>query len=193
MQKPGMTLDEMKEDTTDFTLFGRSNIAFSEVLNQNKQNELAFEWKFYPRDLHGTIAFPSIMDGLISVFQWYQMEEIEKFNIPTTSAKELTRVIRYRQKKLETYFGYAVPPYPAFLFNMSGYMSMDNEQMERAKMFFDFGIEFYPDSPNTYDSMADYFERNEDYANAIKYVKKAFELNNDDYYTERIEALKKKL
>ncbi|MFT7252016.1 MAG: putative alpha/beta superfamily hydrolase, partial [Flavobacterium sp.] len=54
MQKSGMTLNEIKKDTTDFTIFSRSNIAFSEVL---KQNELAFEWKFYPRDLHGTISF----------------------------------------------------------------------------------------------------------------------------------------
>ena len=44
-QKSGMSLNEIKKDTTDFTLFSRSNIAFSEVFNQNKQNGLAFEWK----------------------------------------------------------------------------------------------------------------------------------------------------
>lgn len=193
MQKSGMTLNEIKKDTTDFTIFSRSNIAFSEVLNQNKQNELAFEWKFYPRDLHGTIPFPSIMDGLISVFEWYQMENIDKYNMPTTTADEINKIVRYRQHKLETHLGYAVPPFPEFLINMQGYMSMDMGQMERAKMYFELTIEYYPNSPNSYDSMADYYERNGDNENALKFVAKAYKISGDDSYKERIEALKKKL
>lgn len=192
MQKTGMTLNEIKKDTTDFTIFSRSNIAFSEVLNQNKQNELAFEWKYYPRDLHGTITFPSIMDGLISVFEWYQTENIDKHNMPTTTADEINKIVRYRQHKLETHFGYAVPPFPEFLINMQGYMSMDMGQMERAKMFFELTIEYYPNSPNSYDSMADYYERNGDNENALKFVAKAYEISGDDSYKDRIEALKKK-
>lgn len=188
----GMTLNEIKKDTTDFTIFSRSNIAFSEILNQNKQNQLTLDWKFYQRDLHGTIPFPSIMDGLISVFEWYQMENIDKFNMPTTTADEINKIVRYRQHKLETHFGYAVPPLPEFLINMQGYMSMDMGQMERAKMYFELTIEYYPNSPNSYDSMADYYERNGDNENALKFVAKAYEISSDDSYKDRIEALKKK-
>jgi predicted alpha/beta superfamily hydrolase len=192
MQKSGMTLAEIKKDTTDFTLFSRSNIDLSEVLNQNKQNELAFEWKFYPRDLHGTIPFPSIMDGLISVFEWYQTENIDKYNSPTTTADEIDKIVRYRQHKLETHFGYAVPPFPEFLLNMQGYMSMDMGQMERAKVNFELTIEYYPNSANAFDSMADYYEKNGDNENAIKFVTKAFEVSGEDSYKERMEALKKR-
>lgn len=192
MQKSGMTLNEIKKDTTDFTIFSRFNIAFSEVLNQNKQNKLAFEWNYYPRDLHGTIPFPSIMDGLISVFEWYQTENIDKYNMSTITADEINKIVRYRQHKLETHFGYAVPPFPEFLINMQGYMNMDMGQMERAKMYFELTIEYYPNSPNSYDSMADYYERNGDNDNAIKFVTKAYEISGDDSYKERIEALKKK-
>ncbi|AFU68622.1 esterase_lipase superfamily protein [Psychroflexus torquis ATCC 700755] len=191
MQRSGMTLTEIKKDTTDFTLFSRSNIDFSEVLNQNKQNELAFEWKFYPRDLHGTISFPSIMDGLISVFEWYQTENIDKYNSPTTTADEIDKIVRYRQHKLETHFGYAVPPFPEFLLNMQGYMSMDMGQMERAKVNFELTIEYYPNSANAFDSMADYYEKNGDNENAIKFVTKAFEISGEDSYKERMEALNK--
>jgi len=189
----GMTLNEIKKDTTGFTIFSRSNIAFSEILNQNKQNQLAFEWKFYQRDLHGTITFPSIMDGLISVFEWYQMENVDKYNMPTTTADEINKIVRYRQHKLETHFGYAVPPFPEFLINMQGYMSMDMGQMERAKMYFELTIEYYPNSPNSYDSMADYYERNNDYKNALKFVAKAYEINANEYYKQRIEELKEKI
>lgn len=192
MQDPTITIDNVMKDTSDFTLFPRSNIAFSELVAQNKQNGLALEWKFYPRDIHGTIPFPSIMDGLISVFQWYQMENTDKFNSPETSKEELSEIIQYRANKLKRYFKYPVAPYPEDLLNMLGYMSLDMEQPEKSKMFFEFDMEFYPNSPNAYDSMADYYERTGDKATAIKYVTKAYELNGDSYYKDRIEALKKK-
>jgi tetratricopeptide (TPR) repeat protein len=132
------------------------------------------------------------MDGLISVFEWYQMENVDKYNMPTTTADEINKIVRYRQHKLETHFGYAVPPFPEFLINMQGYMSMDMGQMERAKMYFELTMEYYPNSPNSYDSMADYYERNGDNENALKFVAKAYEISGDDSYKDRIEALKKK-
>ena len=192
MQKSGMTLNAIKKDTTDFTLFSRSNISFSEVLKKHKQNNLNFEWKFYPRDLHGTVPFPSIMDGLISVFKWYQLENIDKYNMPNTSADEINKIVRYRQHKLETHFGYFVPPIPEFLLNMQGYMSMDRGEMERAKMNFELSLEYYPNSPNAYDSMADYYVRNDDKDKAIKYVTKALNISGNDYYKKRIIELKEK-
>ena len=40
--------------------------------------------------------------------------------------------------------------------------------------------------------MADYYERTNDYENALKYVTKAFEISNEDYYKKRINILKEK-
>jgi len=192
MQNPMVTLENVMKDTSDFTLFARSNITFSNMVEQNITNGLAYEWKFYPRDLHGTISFPSIMDGLIFDFEWYQMENTDKFNSPTTSKEELFSIVNYRAKKLEDYFGYSAPPYPEDLFNALGYMSLDMEQSEKAKMFFEFAIEFYPNSPNTYDSMSEYYERINDYDNALKFATKAYEISHNDYYKQRMETLKKK-
>ena len=179
------------KDTSDFTLFSRSNIEFSNMVKQNKKNGLAFEWKFYPTDLHGTIPFPSIMDGLIFDFEWYQMENTDKFNSPTTSKQELFNIVNHRANKLKSHFGYSVPPYPQDLLNALGYMSLDMGQLEKSKMFFEFTIEFYPNSANAYDSMADYYERNNDYKNALKFVIKAFEISGDTYHEQRIKELKK--
>lgn len=192
MQDPTININNVMQDTSEFTLFPRSNIAFSELVKQNKQNELALEWKFYPRDIHGTIPFPSLMDGLISVFKWYQMENTDKFNSPETTMEDLSEIIKYRAEKLKRYFKYPVAPYPEDLLNMLGYMSLDMEQPEKSQMFFEFGIEFYPNSPNSFDSMADYYERKGDVATAIKFLTKAFEMSEDKVYKEKIEALKKK-
>lgn len=191
MQNSKVSLNNVMQDTTDFTLFARSNIAFSNLVHKNTKNGLLFDWKFYPKDLHGTISFPSIMDGLITVFEWYQMENTNKINSFDTQKKELLAIIKYREKKLKDHFGYSEPPYPEELLNMSGYMNMDMHLPEKAKMYFELAIEYYPESSNTYDSMADYYERNGDNENAIKFITKAFEISGDDNYKERIEALKK--
>jgi len=193
MQDSKVTIENVMQDTTDFTLFARSNIAFSNLIKKNNQNDLFFDWKFYPKDLHGTIPFPSIYDGLISIFDWYQMENTDKINSFDTPKEELFAIIKYREKKLKEHFGYSVPPYPEDLLNMSGYMNMDMNKPEKAKMYFELASEYYPRSANTYDSMADYYEAQNDYTSALKFVNKAFEISGSSRYKERIEALKEKI
>lgn len=190
MQNPNISLENVMQDTTNFTVFARSNIEFSNLLKENAANGLTYNWKFYPRDIHGTVAFPSIMDGLIALFDWFQMENTAKFNSPDTSVEELSNIINHRAKKLENHFGYQVPPYPEELLNALGYMSLDMEQLIKSKMFFEFGIEFYPDSPNVYDSMSEFYERTGDDENAIQFAEKANSLSNDDYFKERLQKLK---
>ena len=192
MQNSKITINNVMQDTTDFTLFARSNIAFSNMVKQNNKNGLSFDWKFYPRDLHGTVPLPSILDGLISLFEWFQMENTDKINSFDTPKEELSNIIQCRAKKLKDHFGYQSPPYPEELLTMSGYMNLDMQQPEKAKMYFELAIKYYPKSANTYDSMADYYERNNDYKNALKFVTKAYEINATDYYKQRIEKLKKK-
>jgi hypothetical protein len=192
MQDPMITIDNVMQDTTDFTLFARSNIAFYNLVKQKTKNDLFVNWKFYPRDLHGTIAFPSIMDGLIAIFEWYQMENTHIINSFDTPKEELFTIIKYREKKLKDHFGYSEPPYPEDLLTILGYMNMDMDQPEKAKMYFNFAIEYYPQSADAYNSLADFYEAQGDIANAIKYVNKAFELSGKDLYKTRIEELKEK-
>jgi len=190
-QNPAVTIENVMEDTSEFTMFPRANINFSKLLKEQASG-LQVAWKFYPRDLHGTIPFPSIMDGLIFDFKWFQMERTDKFNDPNTPKEELRAIITHRENKLQDYFKYPVTPYPEDLFNALGYMSMDMEQMDKAEMFFKFAIKFYPTSSNTYDSMADFYEKNNKPKEAFKMVSKAYELSGKVYYKKRMEALKNK-
>jgi len=193
MQKPEMTLENVMQDDSEFTLFARSNIAFSEYLRENSGEGLDFDWEFFPKDLHGTVPLPSLRNGLISLFEWFQMERVELFNIPETSKEDLLELMNYRAEKLEAHFGYPEPPFPEDLITMSGYMSMDRGQMEKAKMFFEQGIHYFPKSANLYDSMADYYEANDDPKSALEFVKKAYEISGSDYHKNRIEELALKI
>ena len=71
-------------------------------------------------------------------------------------------------------------------------MNMEMGQPKKAFMFFEMNIKYNPTSANAYDSMAEYYESQNDKENALKYLNKAYEISGDDYYKERIEALNKK-
>ncbi|MFL0352801.1 alpha/beta hydrolase-fold protein [Xanthomarina sp. GH4-25] len=192
MQNSEITLDNVMQDTSDYTLFARSNIELSNFIKENKAIGLNYYWQFYPNDLHGTIPQPSIKDGLISLFTWFQMENMDKINNPETSIDTLLKVINYREEKLQNHFGYFVAPYPDYLFNVLGYMNIDMEQLDKSKMYFEQAIKYYPKSANAYDSMADYYEAIADLPNAIKYVTLAFQISGSNYHKERLETLNAK-
>lgn len=191
MQDPTITIDNLMQDTSDFTLFSRSNVQFTNLLKEKGQGLKSY-WKHYPNDLHGTVPLPSMLDGMLALFQWYQMEQTDKFNVPDTPKDDLYEIMKYRAQKLETHFGHPVPPYPEDLMNMSGYMYLDMGQVAKAKMFFELCIEYYPSSANAFDSLADYYESQNDYANALKAISKAYALSASPYHKDRMEALEKK-
>lgn len=193
MQDYEITIDNVMNDSSEATLFARSNIEFTKTAEAFPQNELNLMWKYYPHDLHGTVPLPSIMDGLIFLFTWFQMEDTDKFNNPDTPVEELLVVIRNREKKLQEHFGYKVPPYDEGLLIMLGYMSMDMDLLERSLTFFLLGIEYYPSSANAYDSLADYYLAQDDFENALKYVSKAYELSGSDYHKERMKKFEENM
>lgn len=193
MQDASVTIDNVMQDQSDFTLFARSNIELSNIIKSQSKNKLNFYWEFFPKELHGTIPFPSIKNGLITLFTWYQMENTGKINDFDTPTNELLTIINHRAEKLQNHFGYQVPPYPEDLLNTLGYMNMEMQQLDKSKMYFEKYIQYYPNNANAYDSMADYYESIKDYKNALLNVKKAYALIKNDRYADRIKVLEGKL
>ncbi len=193
MQDYSITIDNVMQDTSEYTLFSRSNIEFSQLGQDHGASALDLKWKFYPNDIHGTVPLPSILDGLIGLFDWFQMENTDKFNQPDTPVEDLMTVIRYREAKLKKHFGYFVPPYEEDLINMSGYMYLDMGQPQKSLAFFQLNTKYYPHSANVYDALADFYETQEDYANALLQVTKAFEISGDAYHKGRIAELQEKM
>jgi len=59
-------------------------------------------------------------------------------------------------------------------------------------MYFQLNTEYFPNDANAYDSLADYYEAQNDTENALKNVIKAYELSGSDYHKKRMEELKAK-
>jgi len=185
-----VTIDNIMEDTSEFTLFARSIIEFSEFAETQTQSGLNFSWKVYPEDLHGTVSLPTMRDGLVFLFKWYQFKNPQKYNNPETTIVELTKLLEAQEAIYTKNFGYPTPPMIEELFNVYGYMNMQMGSPEKAEFFFKMGIKYYPNNANNYDSLAEYYESQNDNKNALKYITKAFEISGADQHKERIEKLK---
>lgn len=192
MQNSEINIKNVMENTSEYTLFARSNIEFYKIAKNNPQSGINIQWKYYPQDLHGTVPLPSILDGLVFLFDWFQMEDTDKINNPETALDELLQVIRKREQKLEEHFDYFVPPYDEGLLNMLGYMYMEMGQLQKSLAIFLLGVEYFPSSANAYDSLADYYVAQGDYENALINETRAFEISGSDYHRERIEEFKSK-
>jgi len=193
MQNSDINLDNVMQDTSEYTLFARSSIDFSNLVNETARNELNYSWKFYEDDLHGTVVLPSVLDGLIFLFNWYPIRNTDKFNSPDTPLDELVHIIRSREQRLKEHFGYFEPPFDEGLLSMLGYMNLEWGEEEKSLAFFQLVIEYFPLSANAYDSLADYYIAQGDYENALKNVSIAYELSGADYHKNRMEELKEKI
>lgn len=193
IQDESVTIENVMNDTSEFSLFARTIIEFSKVAETQKQSQLNFSWKVYPEDLHGTVPLPSMRDGLVFLFKWYQFKYPQKYNNPKTSVKEIEILLDNQAKIYLEHFGYAVPPMIEELFNAYGYMNLQMGYPEKSFLFFKKGIQYYPGSASVYDSMADYYEAQDDIANALRNVTKAFEISKNEYHKERMTNLKSKL
>jgi predicted alpha/beta superfamily hydrolase len=187
-----ITMENIMDDSSEFTLFARSIIEFSNYTKSQKQNGLNFSWKVYNEDLHGTVPLPSIRDGLIFLFEWYQFKSPQKYNNPVTPIEELVSLLKEQEQIYTEHFGFPTAPMIDEMLNGYGYMNMQMGQPKKAFIFFEMNIRYNPTSANANDSMAEYYEFQNDKENALKYLNKAYEISGDDYYKERIEALNKK-
>ena len=190
MQNESITIENVMSDTSEFSLPARSILEFSQLAKS--QNQLNFSLKVYHEDLHGTVPLPSIRDGLIFLFKWYQFKSPQKYNNPDTPLEELVSLLKEQEQIYTEHFGVPTAPMIDEMLNGYGYMNMQMGQPKKAFMFFEMNIKYNPTSANAYDSMADYYEAQNDITNALRFVEKAAELSNDQYYKDRIQTLKNK-
>lgn len=190
-----MTFDRVEKDTTNATSHIRAILDFTKTLTKETRNELRFNWKYYKNENHGSIPFAAEYDGLKSVFSWYNFNINDEFRKPIATPKYLINYIENHYTKASEYFGYTVKPKESFI-NQLGYRFLDPsspDNMAKSFAFFDLNIKNYPKSANVYDSMADYYEKQNDLVSALKFASKAFEINKNTLYKTRVESLKKQI
>jgi len=182
-----VTVQNFREDTSEFTLFSRSIADFGDIASETKG--LKFGFKIYTDELHGTIPLPTMIDGLQFVFNWFQFQHPQKYNNPETSVKEIEELLSNQEKIYTENYGYPSPPMVEELFIGYGYMNMQMGSPEKAELFFKNAIKYYPTSANAYDSYGEFLEGQEKFKEALSYAEKAYGISGSDYHKERVASL----
>ncbi|NNE35204.1 MAG: esterase [Rhodothermales bacterium] len=183
-----VTIDDVMQDTTVFSLSMRSILEFVDVAESWKSSGLKFSWKYYESDLHWSVPFPALRDGLHFIFDWWELRSPSRYNIPETPTEDLVELIRARSERLTRNLGYATAMEEPLL-DMLGYMSLGNDQPDKARAVFELAAEYYPESAEAQDSLAEFFAGQRDTAQAIIHARKALELSGSNERRQKLESL----
>jgi tetratricopeptide (TPR) repeat protein len=149
---------------------------------------LRFAWSYYDQDLHGTVPLVSMRDGLLFLFDWWELKSPYLYNNPATPTDTLVALVRARSERLKKNLGYPVAMEEALL-NMLGNMAMSYGQQEKALAFFELAVAYYPESAAAHDAMVDYFVSQQDSVRALAYARKALALDRTSAREARVSAL----
>ncbi|PUZ25670.1 esterase [Chitinophaga parva] len=186
----GMDTAQAKKDTSLYTYHFRAILAFRDYLKQHPESGLQWAWHYYPDDNHSTSATISLYDGLRFIFRdnpWPHQLPVPLFQDTTLSNDALRTMLTTHFTKLAAHRGYPVKPSEP-LINQMAYTCLQMGMPERAKMFFQLNIDYYPESFNVYDGMGDYYMAVQDKAHAKAYWKKALSLKFTDEINKKLQA-----
>lgn len=178
---PGMTLTQLKKDTTFDTRHIRSIFELDKFLKATPQNAINYASRFYSNDSHVSVPMISEYDGLRYIFDYYRINVTGK-DLADTSDAIVTKYKKHYDM-VSKEMGYKVSP-PELFINYLGYDAMANKHYKKAAGLFKMNIDNYPNSSNAYDSYGDVLAIQKDTANAIAYYKKAL-TKHDNADTKR--------
>lgn len=104
----------------------------------------------------------------------------------------LKQLIVQHYQALSKERGYPVRPSEQ-TFNEFAYRHLQGKNFDKAKMFFQLNIDYFPESFNVYDGMGDYLMELHNPTQAIPYWKKALSMRNSPEIKEKLEKAGVKL
>lgn len=191
--REGLDIKDVVKDTSENTEHIRSILEFVETNKKKNKSGLQFESKYYPDDNHGSVPLIAEYDALRAMFPWYQLKGFRRFfdSKSKASLDDVMKEVRDHYASLSDHFGYTALPDENFV-NGAGYGFMNNKMSDKAFAMFDMNIKNYPDSPNVYDSMGDYYLSEKDTVKAIELFNKALSMADLTYTREKLKSLQKK-
>jgi hypothetical protein len=185
----GMTLTQLKKDTSIDTKHIRSIFALDKSAKANSQNGLAYASRYYNADDHGSVPLISEYDGLRFIFDFYRMAVTPKDFMDSSTA--FVKKLKSHYETVSKKMGYNVAP-PELFINAMGYNAMSEKHYSKAAALFQLNILNYPKSGNVYDSYADLLAEKKDTQGAISYYQKALAVKDNVFTRQKLALLEGK-
>lgn len=164
----GVDTTAVQSDTSEKTELIRYNLELIHHINRHPKNKLRFNYKYYEKESHGTVAFIAAYDALRFLFDYYEFPKYANYTIENPQLKTLI-VAHYTA--ISKQLGYKVPPDQS-LVNSLGYYALNQKKYALAKELFEMNVLNFPEDAGLMDSMGDYFNAVEDKKNAIIWYEK---------------------
>ena len=177
----GMDTIKVKKDTTKSTEHIRSVFELRNYLNNNKQNQLEYAYKYYNNDEHNSVPLIAEYDAIRFIFNYYHLSLFYNDY----------RNIENLYENLSEHFGYKVKP-PESMVNDLAYTDLYFKRYDESLYLFKLNVINYPESYNVYNSMGDFYDAKGDKANAIDNYKKSLSIKEVLYTREKLERLQGK-
>ncbi|PSL43904.1 hypothetical protein CLV51_107216 [Chitinophaga niastensis] len=168
---PALDTVQIRKDTALGSIHTTAILQLSEQLKKYSGNNLRWKSKYYEDDDHNSIPLIAAYDALRFIFHNNRFPTYLYFD-KNGSPDSLKKLIIAHYQQLSREMGYTVRP-SEIAFNQFGYMHLQQNNFDKAQMFFQLNIDYFPESFNTYDSMGDYYIARNDQAKAIAYWEKA--------------------
>jgi uncharacterized protein len=186
----GMTLTQLKKDTSADTRHIRSIFNLDNFVKANSQNNLKYKSMYYEKDNHGSVPLISEYDGLRHIFSFYQINITNKDFLDTTDA--IVRKYKKHYDIVSKELGYKVSPNEGFI-NYLGYDALRKKNYIKSASLFKMNIANYPNSSNVYDSYADLLAAQKDTTNAIANYKRALAIKENAETKHKLNTLEGKV
>jgi uncharacterized protein len=184
----GMDTMKVIKDTAGSTMHIRSNLQLAKMLQKHKNNHLAWNWKYYNEDTHGSVPLIAEYDAL---HYFFKQTALQLPTSPEDTAFFTAAYVKQHYENVSKQMGYKMLP-PEELVNTLAYQFMSMNMMDKAQSFFQLNIDNYPQSFNVFDSMGDLFKAKGDKKKAIEFYTKALAIRDFPDTRKKIESLSRK-
>ena len=171
-----MDIIRVRKDTSAINNHIRSVLELNDFLDHNQKSNLRYQYKYYNNDSHGSVPLIAAYDGLRFIFDFNELQLSMQERINFNAA--VFAKIEKHYENISKHLGYQLSV-PESVVNNYGYQALSKNNNDLAVYLFKLNVANYPQSPNVYDSLGDYYEANGDKKNAISSYQKTLELDKD--------------
>ncbi|WP_089381991.1 alpha/beta hydrolase-fold protein [Lutibacter agarilyticus] len=191
--EPKLNIDKILNDDIPDTpshFHIKSILQFVNSLDTKKDNKLQFDWKYYPKDNHGSIPLITEYDGLRFLFSWYELKNVKGLILEKSklNTQEILNIINNHYAVASDKLGQEMKP-PERLIKLIGNAFMSSKRPNKAKALFLLNINNYPKSTDAFETMGNCYIQLSDTLNAIKTFKKGLDIGENKALKEKLHKL----
>lgn len=180
-----LTVETVASDSSVFSLGIRSTLFFVRRLESNGPKGLRFGWKFSEEDIHGSVPLVGMRDGLVFLYDFWELKSPSLYNDPDTSTEKLISLIRSQSEARTTNMGYPLPMENELL-DMLAHMSQEAGQPDKARAILALSAAYYPEDPSIHIRLMEICLSLEDYSCAEAHALSADRIEGGNEHVEKV-------